>query len=364
MSKTSRIDWRLGALAFLPVVACSEAAPSGPSWPSAGAGAGVITTAGTGGLGGSGAGGTAGASGSNAAAGTFTTAGTSPTAGSTAGGTATNGGAAGSASAGTGGAVSGGNAGSGGGGAAGAAGSGPMNPGLPEGKQTKRPINMPYAKDGFLEYLPKGYGNGSKRPLIVFWSGVGENGNGSAGELDRMIHHGPPKLINNNQWPADRPFVVLSPQHNGQLPYDRPTAQETHDFIEFALASYDIDPARIYLTALSSGAKGAWDYLAAYKGSQVAAAALIAGDAGEPWDKVGCSLPSEVALWDFHGTTDTEQPYSADQRGMNGFLGCPEPRKEVKFTTYQGWGHQDAFTKTYDLSAGNDIYAWFLTKSK
>jgi predicted peptidase len=236
--------------------------------------------------------------------------------------------------------------------------------GLLAGKQMKRPINKPFAKNGFLEYLPKGYGDGTRWPLLVFWAGVGENGNGSDGDLDRMYHHGPPMLVANGKWPSDRPFVVLSPQHNGQLPFDRPTAQETYDFISFALTSYDVDPSRVYLTALSSGAKGAWDYLASFKGTQVAAAALIAGDASEPYGNVGCPLVNAVAVWDFHGTTDTEQPYEPDSQGMSGFQSCPQPRKEVKFTTYPGWGHADAFTRTYDLSAGNDIYSWFLTKTR
>jgi predicted peptidase len=234
--------------------------------------------------------------------------------------------------------------------------------GLAAGKQTKRPINTPYAKNGFLEYLPKGYGDGTKWPLLVFWAGVGENGNGSSADLDKGFHHGPPKLIAANQWPSDRPFIVLTPQHNGQLPFDRPTADETHDFLAFALTNYDVDPARMYLTALSSGAKGSWDYLVAYKGTQLAAAVLIAGDASEPYGKAGCSIVNAVPVWDFHGTADTEQKYEFDSGGMAQFQSCPQPRKEVKFTSYPGASHADSWTKTYDLSAGNDIYAWLLTK--
>lgn len=369
MNNQIRIDWRLGALALLSVAACTVESTPTPGWGTTAGSGSTTTSGGVGGLSG-GSGGALGVGGTIATAGTFAAAGVSTTGGSTMGGTSamggasTLGGAAGNTAGGSAGAATGGAAGTAGGGAGGAAGSGPVKEGLPEGKQTKRPINMPFAKNGFLEYLPKGYGDGTKRPLLVFWAGVGENGNGSAGDLDRMYHHGPPKLIAAGQWPADRPFVVLSPQHNGQLPYDRPTPQETHDLIEYALASYDIDPSRVYLTALSSGAKGGWDYLAQYKGSQVAAAAMIAGDASEPYNKAGCSLVNEVALWDFHGTNDSEQPYSADSSGMQGFQNCPQPRKEAKFTTYDGWGHQDSFTKTYDLSAGNDIYAWLLTKTK
>ena len=356
---------RLGALGLLLLAACeTNTDPAVTPVPSA---AGAPGTAGKGAAAGSpgaGSSGVAGASNGMAGAGVAgASGGVSGTdfAGNAGAFTA---GASGFAGAGTGGASNGGAAGTSGG----AAGSGTGGTwgtgmgGLAAGKQTKRPINSPYAKNGFLEYLPKGYGDGTKWPLLVFWAGVGENGSGSSGDLDRGYHHGPPKLIANNQWPSDRPFIVLTPQHNGQLPFDRPTAVETHDFLAFALTNYDVDPARVYLTALSSGAKGAWDYLAAYNGEQVAAAVLIAGDSSEPYGKVGCSIVNAVPVWDFHGTADTEQSYTADSAGMAQFGNCPQPRKEVKFTSYPGASHADSWTRTYDLSAGNDIYAWLLTK--
>ena len=58
------------------------------------------------------------------------------------------------------------------------------------------------------EYLPPGYGDGTKRASRL-WT---EKRNGA--ELPQrcqVLVHGPPKLINLNQWPADRPFIVLSP---------------------------------------------------------------------------------------------------------------------------------------------------------
>jgi hypothetical protein len=31
---------------------------------------------------------------------------------------------------------------------------------------------------------------------------------------------------------------------------------------------------------------------------------------------------------------------------------------------YPGTGHQDSWTKTYDGSAGHDVFGWLLSKSK
>jgi predicted peptidase len=235
--------------------------------------------------------------------------------------------------------------------------------GLAQGRQIARPIGKPFAKNGFWEYLPAGYGDGAKRPLLVFWHGVGENGDGSANALNIIVQrHGPPMLIAKNQWPSTRPFIVLSPQHAG--PVDRPSPAEVHDFFTFALANYDVDPARIYLTALSSGARGCWDYLGQYKGEQVVAASLIAGDSSVAYQAAGCSLVEQVPLWTFHGTADTDVPIAGDNSGMASFAACPQPRKEVLYTTYPGVDHVTSWTITYDLSAGHDIYTWLLSKTR
>jgi poly(3-hydroxybutyrate) depolymerase len=266
------------------------------------------------------------------------------------------------AGAGTVGGVAGGG-GLGGVGGAGGYGGGGGSGGLAAGVQTVRPIGNPFAKNGYWEYLPPGYGDGAKRPLLVFWAGVGENGDGSANALSVIVQrHGPPMLIAKKKWPSDRPFIVLSPQHTAAV--DRPSPEEVRDFLTFAIGKYDVDPTRVYLTALSSGSRGSWSYLGQYKGEQVAAAALIAGDSSVAYAAGGCSVVQQVALWTFHGDADSEVPYADDKAGMTSFIACAQPRKEAIFTTYPGIGHQDSWTRTYDLSAGHDIYSWLLSKSR
>ena len=75
-----------------------------------------------------------------------------------------------------------------------------------------------------------------------------------------------------------------------QLQHDRGNVQpafcttpdEVHDFIDYAVAHYNVDPTRVYITGLSCGAFGIWEYLAKYHGDlKVAAAVPIAGD-GRP----------------------------------------------------------------------------------
>src|SRR4029077_7743639 len=131
---------------------------------------------------------------------------------------------------------------------------------------------------GYAEYLPPQYGQTGPSPLLVFLHGSGEGGDGSADQLQALAGAAIPSYIAHDAWPAERPFVVLAPQHSvsGDLsPYSvcegiefgascavtvqhdlgNPTPgsvcvtpQEVHDFIAYAVAAYDVDPNRIYLT--------------------------------------------------------------------------------------------------------------------
>ncbi len=232
--------------------------------------------------------------------------------------------------------------------------------------QTPRPLGTTRAALGYYEYLPPGYGDGVKRPILFFFHGVGENGNGTT-ELARVPANGPPKLIAADQWPASRPFVVLSGQH---IPvtgmpdpiyggFDCWTPTEVFDFIAFGVANYDIDVKRIYVTGLSCGAMGSANYFKQYGTQQgITAAALISGNANIAWQGQGCALVQQMPLWAFHGDADGTVPITGDNTAMPLFEACAG-RKDVRYTVYPGVNH-DAWTRTYDLSAGNDIYTWFL----
>jgi poly(3-hydroxybutyrate) depolymerase len=232
--------------------------------------------------------------------------------------------------------------------------------GLAVGTHTARPVGKTASNRGYWEYLPKGYGNGIPSPLLVFMHGHGENGSGDATALNLVLLHGPPKLIKANQWPADRPFVVLSFQESSP---DCPSATTVHDFLAFALGNYAVDPKRVYLTGLSCGAIGSSAYFAQYGGDVVAATALIAGNSSPIWNAKMCPFLTQTALWAFHGDVDASVNISDDNMTMPKFMACPKPPKtDAQYTVYPGGGH-DVWTRTYDLSAGHDIYKWMLTFS-
>jgi predicted esterase len=302
--------------------------------------------------------------GGTATSGGSSTAGSSTIAGSSSGG---SGGSGGSTATGGGGTSSGGT--SGGSATAGSGGSGGVaidpNGGAPSGPASGRhkavPIGTyPEATSGYYEYLPPHYGNGARYPLLVFRHGIGENGNGVS-ELDKVLVNGPPKLIKANQWPEDRKFVVLSVQHTGD---GCASVKETEDFLAFAMEKYDVDPKRIYLTGLSCGAIGSWDYLGTHTNEIIAAAVLVCGNGRPAFAKAGCSL-GNVPIWAFHGLDDKTVVPEGSTETVASLKACTDPAPaDVKLTTYPGVGH-DSWTMTYNLSnPENDIYAWMMSHTK
>ena len=254
---------------------------------------------------------------------------------------------------------------------------------------TPHAIGQSEADLGYYEYLPPGYGDGERRPLLVALHGADGSGDGSLAELDNLFETGIPDLIRSDSWPTDRPFVVLVPQHemptraeryascdgvplfgscvmelqhNAGHPADESlcmTPTELHAFLSYAIATYDVDPQRVYLTGLSCGAFAAYEYTATYGAEQIAAMVPIAGEARPAWEAAGCTL-GEVAIWAFHGDRDDAIDVQGTIKPMEDLMECPGlPEPGVEFTIYPGVDH-DSWTRTYDLTAGHDIYAWFL----
>ncbi|MEO0606176.1 MAG: hypothetical protein AAF211_32405, partial [Myxococcota bacterium] len=91
----------------------------------------------------------------------------------------------------------------------------PEPPPTLSGRLDVHPLGTTSADNGYLAHLPPTYGDGVPRPLLVFWHGSGENGDGR-GDLPWVAKNGPPMLVDQGHWPADRDWVVLSPQHDGR----------------------------------------------------------------------------------------------------------------------------------------------------
>jgi predicted peptidase len=228
-------------------------------------------------------------------------------------------------------------------------------------RHTKWAKGTKYANQGFWEYLPADYAKKDKWPLLIFFHGYGENGTGNAADLDKLLMHGPPNLIQNNQWPVSKEtgdaFIVLSSQNFQQC--HQPS--DIDAFIRWAAANYKVDVSRIYLTGLSCGGIGIWNYLNKHLEDNIVAGIVpIAGNGQNAWRKQGCKL-SAIPVWAFHGDADRAVPLSGTEIPLTGLAACKDPKAtDIRKIIYPGVGH-NSWTKTYDLSAGHDIYAWLLS---
>ena len=255
---------------------------------------------------------------------------------------------------------------------------------------TERPIGSTDSPAGYDEYLPPSYtATGAQSPLLLFFHGYGETGDGTPEAISRLVAAGIPKYINVGGWPTDRPFVVLAPQHvedppgfdfsscdgaqfggscNMQVQHDNGNVQpafcttpnEVRDFIDFATTHYNVDLSRVYVTGLSCGAFGVWEYLGFYGGDhKVAAAVPIAGEGRPAFATASCSL-GDTPIWAFTGLLeDTVDPQGSIVPMTALQDDCGVPAEQAKLTVYPDRDH-NSWDPAYGGANGDDIYSWML----
>ncbi|MEM9141521.1 MAG: dienelactone hydrolase family protein [Bacteroidota bacterium] len=225
------------------------------------------------------------------------------------------------------------------------------------------------ANFGYYLYTPGNYvSTEGHYPLLVFLHGGGEVGNSQVSESDllKVLQHGPPRLINQGEWNPAHPMLVASPQ----LSVNNWRAVEIHEFITFLIQNYRVNPRRIYLTGLSRGGYGTFNYVGDIgKESYVAAAIPICG--GGTLSKA--DQFKNTPIWAFHGSNDNIVPLSNSINMINS-INNQSPEVRAKLTIYPGVGH-DSWTITYNGegmgsestsydSFDTSIYDWFLSFKK
>ncbi|HET8777503.1 MAG TPA: PHB depolymerase family esterase [Candidatus Limnocylindria bacterium] len=225
-----------------------------------------------------------------------------------------------------------------------------------------KPMGTTGAPLGYLEYLPPGYGTVEPAPLLVFLHGAGEAGDGSEESMALVDDLGVPQLISDGEWSDEQPFVVLAPQYatryaEGECGFGEDLAA----FIDFAVEHYEVDPKRVYLTGVSCGAIGVWDYLASYGDAVVAAVVPISGHAMWALEKTGCEPLAEVPVWVLNAADDEVIPIHLVEEQVQQIRDCAGAGSvEAELTVYPDSDHVGAIGLAYAVSAGNDIYTWLL----
>ncbi|HHL41924.1 MAG TPA: phospholipase [Candidatus Bathyarchaeota archaeon] len=193
----------------------------------------------------------------------------------------------------------------------------------------------------YLLYLPDGYSDEEKYPLLVFLHGAGERGD----DLELVKIHGPPKLIEAGH---DFPFIIVSPQ----VPLDEWWSPDTVVWLtKETMDNYSVDTERVYLTGLSMGGFGTWRTATKYPEMYAAIAPICGG--GDPSK---AHLIKDVPVWVFHGAKDDVVPIKRSEEMYDAL----KEYGNIEFTVYPEANH-DSWTKTYE---NPKLYEWLLSHKR
>jgi|GEM_PF-482119 len=266
--------------------------------------------------------------------------------------------------------------------------------------QTKRPSEVPAnivnnVVRGYIEALPSDYNAPEnalvKYPLLLFFQGLSEAGTGSSSDLDKLIswdRQRPTAMIADGVFPSSFTvngqtfkFIVISPQFNitfGQYP----TPQEIDELITYMVNRYRVDPNRIYITGLSTGAGSIFYYAgsgSAYA-NRLAAVVPFSGTFGtvDPAQQTNESVRnrmrviagSNLPVWAFHNQGDPSVPTSISVNHINYINEPPAPNPPAKLTLFPAANppQHDSWQPAYYCTSpstcytenGLNIYQWML----
>ena len=203
----------------------------------------------------------------------------------------------------------------------------------------------------YLLYLPSNLDSQEEWPLILFLHGAGGTGH----NIEKLFKEGglPDRLETDKEFP----FIAISPQlPSGLWPS---YIDNVDELLTHLSETFTVDTNRLYLTGLSRGGYGTWQYALKYP-ERFAAIAPIAGGAtlsSNPVPDAICIL-KDLPIWVFHGEADTVVSPELDIAVVTALESCGS---DIKFTLYPNAGHQDTWILAYGDSV---LFEWFLEHSK
>ncbi|MBK9924066.1 MAG: dienelactone hydrolase family protein [Anaerolineales bacterium] len=221
----------------------------------------------------------------------------------------------------------------------------------------QHPFTSEKAGRSYLLFLPAEYGKDPQKqwPLILFLHGSGTRGT----KIEYLKLEALPQIL---EFTPDFPAIVLSPQlndTNAESYWTREKVEESvFTLLDEIQSTYMVDPKRVYLTGVSLGANGTWEYGLRHPG-RFAALVPVMGFIG---DTSGFRVPDNlcdlknVPIWAFHGALDSIVPISAEQGLVDALKTCGG---NVQFTIYPDGDH-DISGRAYTES---ELFPWLSSQS-
>ncbi|OZG74033.1 hypothetical protein BTA51_09680 [Hahella sp. CCB-MM4] len=214
-------------------------------------------------------------------------------------------------------------------------------------------MESPRTFNGFVHF-PSNYDpvNVQGYPLLIAFHGLGEcgdatinNGDGTYSLdmdiLSKTSNVGPARLIRDGLWDESLPMIVLAPQLPAGSSGICGMYKDRYEKIyNHAIANYNVDLDRVYVTGLSQGGNGTYNVLRD-RPDTIAAAVPIAAWYPQEFD---CEAIHHIAVWAFHGDQDKTVGYNSGKSAIDKKLnGCGDPdyppRYPAKLTSFAGIGH-------------------------
>jgi predicted esterase len=189
---------------------------------------------------------------------------------------------------------------------------------------------------GYYEYLPAGYDGKKKFPLIIFFHGLGQQGNGTS-QLPSLVAKGNGliAMLADKSVP-DQGMIIIGPQYVGW-----PTADQSLQVLNRIIELYPVDTTRIYVTGLSMGGGATWE-LAALAGKRIAAIAPICGASSPDQNRIKALVAASMPIKAFHDQRDPMVPYLNSTGYVNGFNALSGKPTATLYTYNEGihnsWG--------------------------
>jgi predicted peptidase len=204
----------------------------------------------------------------------------------------------------------------------------------------------------YLLYAPAAYRRSPERkwPLIVFLHGSGERGNDprllTAQPLPRTLAH-----------TTTFPAIVVSPQLSLRFTFWSDLIPPLDALVRRLQARYAVDQRRLYLTGLSTGGFGTWEYGLRHPRRFAALVPIAGGYPGTSGAPAGiCALRREP-IWAWHGAADTTVPPYQEEAMVSALRGCGS--KDIRFTLLPGVDHSGSWHRAY---ADPTLWRWLFSQ--
>lgn len=212
---------------------------------------------------------------------------------------------------------------------------------------------MPY-----LLFVPSGYDQQKKYPLVLWLHGGGSRGNDPKVQLTYGEQHGFGFLVRSDNQ-SRYPGFVLAPQCPlnkvwGDPGASNPTAEMklVLEILSQLQTNYSIDPARLYVMGMSLGGYGAWDIIARRPGMFAAAVPICGGGAPSK-----AAMITGTAVWAFHGDRDQSVDVGESRRMI---AALKKAGGNPKYTEYKDVGH-NSWERAF---AEPDLLPWLFAQKR